>query len=194
MSDSVCASILLAAGASTRLGQPKQLIHIHVESLLHRAARLAVEAGCSPVIAVLGCEAERMQRELIDLNVVSILNPDWQTGMGSSLHHRMQAVLPQSSVPDRVLLLLTDQPRLSTEVLASLLQKSADKDAWITASTYGGRQGVPAVVLKPIDPALHHVEGEQGARQIIRQHQAHVTSIDFPEGIIDIDTIDDLKA
>jgi molybdenum cofactor cytidylyltransferase len=194
MSDPVCAAIILAAGASTRLGQSKQLLRIHGESLLHRTARLAIEAGCSPVFAVLGCEAERMQQELAGLAAIAVTNPDWQSGMGSSLRSGMQALLQQNPVPDRVLLLLTDQPRLSVEVLASLLQKSANDNTWITASAYAARHGVPAIFRKPLYAALQGVEGDKGARQIIQQYQDHATLIDFPEGAIDIDTVDDLKA
>jgi molybdenum cofactor cytidylyltransferase len=194
MSDSACAAIILAAGASTRLGQPKQLLRIHGESLLHRTARLVLEAGCSPVITVLGYEAERMQQELANLKAIPVINPDWRSGMGSSLRRGIQALLQQNPVPDRVLLLLTDQPRLSAEVLTSILKQSASEDAWITASTYAGRQGVPAVFRKPLYAALQGVKGDIGARQIIQQYQDHATLIDFPEGAIDIDTIDDLKA
>jgi len=194
MSDKSCASILLAAGASTRLGQPKQLIRIHGESMLHRTARIAAEAACSPVIVVLGFEADRMQQELTDLAAKPIINPDWQTGMGSSLRCGVLELLQEEPVPERVLLLLCDQPHLSLGVLQLLLEKSSETGSLITASTYEDRQGVPAIFRQPLYAALQNIEGDKGARQIIQQHRDQTISIDFPEGAIDIDTIDDLKA
>src|ERR1700743_2177416 len=104
-----CAAIVLAAGASTRLGQPKQLLQISGESLLHRTVRLATGAGCTPVFVVLGFEAERMQRETADLDVRLVLNPEWPSGMGSSLRSGMEVLIKESQLPQRVLLLLSDQ-------------------------------------------------------------------------------------
>lgn len=194
MPDTRCAAIILAAGASTRLGRPKQLIHLHGESMLRRTARLALDAGCSPVLAVLGFEAERMRQELRGLDATAVINPDWPTGMGSSLRYGMQALQQEKPIPERTLLLLCDQPRLSLDLLLSLLKKNDAENFWITASSYAGRQGVPAIFCRPLYAALQSVEGDKGARQIIQQHPDHLAAIDFPEGAIDIDTIEDLNA
>jgi molybdenum cofactor cytidylyltransferase len=194
MSDTDCAAILLAAGASTRLGRPKQLIRLHHESLLRRTARLAVEAACAPIFVVLGFEAEQMRQELHGLNVHALLNPDWPSGMASSLHCGVQALLSQNPVPDRVMLLLCDQPFISSDLLQSLLQKNDENDALITASFYADKLAVPAIFRQPLYPEMQKVKGDQGARQIIQMHRGNATSIPFPDGTIDIDTVEDLKA
>lgn len=193
MSKIVCAAILLAAGASTRLGQPKQLVQLNGESLLRRAARLAIEAGCAPIFVVLGFEAERMQQELNGLDIRPVINANWQTGMASSLRCGIQSLQQENPVPERVLLLLSDQPQLSLEVLQTLMKKSVAENFLITASSYAGRLGVPAVFRKPLYSALQHVEGDKGARPVIGQYRAHASSIEFPDGAIDIDTPDDLN-
>jgi molybdenum cofactor cytidylyltransferase len=194
MSEANCAAIVLAAGASTRLGQPKQLLQWNGETLLHRAARLAIEAGCAPVFIVLGFEAERMQHELSGLDAKPIINPDWQSGMGSSLRCGIQALRQITVVPERVLLLLSDQPHLSLEVLQALLKKNREENSLITASAYADNLGVPAIFRKPVYPALQNIEGDKGARHVIQQYRDQTTSIDFPSGAIDIDTAEDLEA
>jgi len=188
-----CAAIVLAAGASTRLGQPKQLLQVNGESLLHRTIRLAEEAGCAPIFVVLGFEAERMHPETADLNVRVVLNPEWQSGMGSSLRSGMEVLMKESQLPQKVVLLLSDQPILSSEILFSLVKKSVETGSLIVASSYTGRLGVPAVFRKELYPDLQKVEGDKGAREVIQVYRDQAASIDFPEGVIDIDTAQDLE-
>ena len=188
-----CAAIVLAAGASTRLGQPKQLLQIHGESLLHRTVRLAGETGCAPIFAVLGFEADRMVRELGGLDVKVVNNPQWKAGMGSSLHCGMEALMQENQLPEQVLLLLSDQPKLSGAILLALMRKSADMGSLIVASSYTGRLGVPAIFRKQQYSELLNVNGDKGAREVIQRHLDQTASIDFPEGAIDIDTVQDLE-
>jgi molybdenum cofactor cytidylyltransferase len=188
-----CAAIVLAAGASTRLGQPKQLLQVNGESLLHRTIRLAEEAGCAPIFVVLGFEAERMHPETADLNVRVVLNPEWQSGMGSSLRSGMEALMRESQLPQKVVLLLSDQPMLSNKILLSLVKKSAETNSLIVASSYTGRLGVPAAFRKELYPDLQKVEGDKGAREVIQLYRDQTASIDFPEGAVDIDTVQDLE-
>lgn len=193
MSDSIaCAAIVLAAGASTRLGQPKQLLKVSGETLLRRTVRLAAESGCAPIFVILGFEADRMRQELRDLEAKPVLNPDWQSGMGSSLRSGIDAVMKESPEPQKTLVLLCDQPSLSAEILSSLLQTSAEKKSLITASSYAGRSGVPAIFDKELYPDLLKVEGDQGARSVIQRYSDQTSTVEFPSGIIDIDTPTDL--
>jgi len=205
MSVNDCAAIVLSAGASTRLGRPKQLVQLNGETLLRRTARLALEAGCSPVIVVLGFEAERVQQTLGGLKVRIVLNPDWPTGMASSLRCGIEAIEeepPGSSSGfgergafcERVLLLVSDQPHLSTAVLQSLLLKNSQTQSLITASRYAERSGVPAIFRRPLFSELKGIAGDKGARQIIERHRNQATFVDFPEGAFDLDTPEDLKA
>lgn len=193
-SASACAAIVLAAGASTRLGQPKQLLKLDGETLLHRTVRLAREAGCNPVFVVLGYEAARMQQELTGLAAIPILNPDWPSGMGSSLRSGIEAVIRETPEPQKTLVLLCDQPTLTAETLSTLLAASAKAKSLITASNYAGRSGVPAIFDKYLYPDLLKVEGDQGARSVIQRSAGQTTTVEFPGGTIDIDTPEDLAS
>ncbi|QNI32058.1 nucleotidyltransferase family protein [Alloacidobacterium dinghuense] len=187
-----CAAIVLAAGASTRLGQPKQLLRLDGESLLRRTVRLAFEAGCSPVFAVLGFNAQRMQQELLVSGAKVVVNPNWRSGMGSSLRCGISALMAEDPVPPKTMLLVCDQARLSGESLSELIRVNAQGRSLITASRYASRLGVPAIFDKQLYADLLKVEGDQGARSVIQRYLDQTTTVEFHDGIIDIDTPDDL--
>ncbi|HEX3659860.1 MAG TPA: nucleotidyltransferase family protein [Acidobacteriaceae bacterium] len=197
MPETRCAAVILAAGASTRLGQAKQLIHASGESLLRRTAHLALEAGCAPVVVVLGFEAERMATELTGLGVEAVVNPEWREGMGASLRCGVEAASRSERTrakPDNFLLLVCDQPRLTTEHLRELLARHATGQMAITASQYAGRAGVPAVLAAALVPELLACAGDQGARDVIRRDAARVQAVAWPEGAVDVDRPEDLQA
>ena len=193
MPDSSCAAVVLAAGASSRLGQPKQLVQIDGESLLRRTARMAGEAGCDPVAAVLGFEAERMRHELDGLGAVPVVNGDWRSGMGSSLRCGVAALLQLDPCPRNILLLVCDQVALSVEILRELLLVHASGEKAITASRYAGRCGVPAIFSSVFFPQLLAVSGDRGAREILERHAGQLARVDFPQGELDLDTPEQLK-
>lgn len=190
--DAAVAAVVLAAGASTRLGSPKQLIEIEGESLLRRTVRLAVEAGCAPVFAVLGYEAERMRGELNDLDATSVVNRGWAEGMGSSLRCGMEAVCALEPQPAGVLLLVCDQPKLTTEHLRAVIAGLEGQEARIAASQYGGRVGVPAAFGRAFFAELLDVQGDRGAREVLRRHAEVVRAISWPDGELDVDLPEDL--
>jgi molybdenum cofactor cytidylyltransferase len=190
-----CAAVVLAAGASTRLGQAKQLIRIDGETLLRRTARFAVEAGCSPVLVVLGFEAGAMRPEAAGLTASILINENWQEGMGSSLRAGMEAIRKAESQPDAVLVLVCDQPRLTAEHLRDLLARhKTGAGIAVTASVYAGRPGVPAVFSGKLFPELTASQGDRGARDLIRAHTTEVQGIPWPEGQLDLDRPEDLNA
>jgi molybdenum cofactor cytidylyltransferase len=189
-----CAAVLLAAGASTRLGQSKQRIRLEGESLLHRTARLAVESGCSPVFVVLGFEARQMQAELRGLPVEVLTNLQWEEGMGSSLRCGMTAVCRTEPQPDSVLVLVCDQPRLTAEHLRELLAAHKKGGSLsTTASVYAQRAGVPAIFPAKFFPELLASAGDQGARNLIRAHTVDMQGIPWPDGELDLDRPEDLN-
>ena len=194
MPDFRCAAVVLAAGASTRLGQPKQLVLVDGESLLRRTARMAVESGCSPVYVVLGFHAQPMQPELQGLAVEVIVNSNWREGMGSSLRAGMETLRKAQPPADAVLVLVCDQPRLNADHLRELLAlHKATENLGITASVYGQRAGVPAIFWSRLFPALLASQGDRGARGLIRACTTEVQGIPWPEGEVDIDRPEDLS-
>jgi molybdenum cofactor cytidylyltransferase len=186
------AAIVLAAGASTRLGKPKQLIEIEGESLLRRTVRLAAEAGCAPVFVVLGFEAERMRAELEGLGATAVVNDLWAEGMGSSLVRGMEAVCATS--PAGVLVLVCDQPNLTLDHLQRLIAEQDTDERRITASAYRDRSGVPAVFGREFFGELLTIEGDRGAREVIGRYGEQVRAIVWPEGELDVDRPEDLGA
>lgn len=191
MPDEHVAAVVLAAGASRRLGQAKQLIEVEGESLLRRTARLALAAGCAPVCVVLGFEAERMRVALEGLIVTVVVNDAWRAGMGSSLRCGITAV--RETTPAAVLVLVCDQPRLTEQHLRELLAFHQTGAAPITASAYGGRAGVPAVFGASVLAELLTVAGDRGAREVIRRDATRLQEIPWPEGELDVDSPEDLE-
>lgn len=198
MPDFRCAAVVLAAGASSRLGQPKQLIQIDGESLLHKTARLALEAGCSPVFVVLGFEAAQMRPYLAGLPVEIALNDDWREGMGSSLCHGIEAVRKSAPLPNAALVLVCDQPRLTAGHLRDLLSlhiaSPAGRETGITASVYAHTAGVPAIFPARLFSTLAAIQGDRGARDVLRAHTTNVQAIPWPGGQFDLDRPEDLVA
>ena len=188
-----CASILLAAGDSSRLGRPKQLLKVGAETLLRRTARLACEAGCSHNLVVLGAFADLLRSELLELPVETIINHDWQQGMGSSLSLGMASLQRYKPEPKAVLLLVSDQPAITTELLQSLISETTTSGKSIAASRYAGALGVPAVFSSRLFPSLAALSGDQGARRLFSLHSHDMSVVDFPDGSFDIDTAADVE-
>jgi molybdenum cofactor cytidylyltransferase len=187
-----CAAILLAAGASTRLGQPKQLVQIEGETLLRRTTRLAIESACSPVFVVLGGNAASFLPEIRDLRATVLLNNEWRSGMASSLKLGINAALAANPQMRNILALVCDQPRLDPPLLQSLLATHRSVRNLISASQYGETLGVPAIFSRDVFPELLALTGDQGARKILLRHRENVAAVPFPGGDFDLDTPEDL--
>ena len=183
------AAIILAAGASRRLGQPKQALRHAGESLLRRTARLALATGVQPVVVVLGAGAVALRPLLDGLPVTVVDNPAWAEGMGSSIRAGMTAVPVTAPA---VLLLVVDQPGLDQDQLQALLAAPAATGCSMAASAYGGRLGVPALFTQPHFAALAALDGAAGAQILLRRQPEAVAAIPFPAGAWDIDTPADL--
>jgi molybdenum cofactor cytidylyltransferase len=184
------AAIILAAGASSRLGSPKQLIQYNGEALLARAIRIALEAGFDPVIAVLGAERESIRAAVDNTGAVFVDNDLWQDGIASSIHAGIRA-LDQTS--QAVLIMSCDQPKLSADHLHRLLDTFASQpQPAITASFYAGVRGVPAVFPAGAFPYLMQLSGDAGARKLLVNPPCPVIEIPCAGGEIDIDTPEDL--
>ena len=184
-------AILLAAGGSSRLGQPKQLIDFKGETLIRRAARLLSNSVYFPVVAVLGAGAELMAAELADLPAYYVINDEWQEGMGSSIRSGLTRLLEIETSLDGVLITLCDQPFITTEMLDRFAANFSQTNAQIVAAAYQGTTGVPALFSRKLFDQLLTLESDKGARQLIRS-QPGVSTIELPEAAIDLDTAADL--
>lgn len=184
---------MLAAGASTRLGEPKQLLQYHGESLLRRSVRTALAAGCRPVIVIVGCEAARMMIEVSDLDATCVQNSQWPSGMASSVRSGLHTLMASDTPPQRALLMVCDQPLISSGLLLELIHKSACEDAEVAACSYAGVLGVPAIFMRRMWPRLLALQGDEGARRVLAACE-QVATVQFSSGAIDVDTPDDLIA
>lgn len=186
-------AIILAAGASRRLGKPKQLVEFGGETLLERALRLAREAGARPVLALLGAHFAPICVTIPFDDAIPVLNDQWEQGLSSSIHaglHELDARAPHAP---GALVMSCDQPRLTADHLRALLQAfAAQSTPSIVASSYSGAQGVPAVFPRSVFPNLRALRGDKGARALLVQPPCPVIALPFDGGELDIDMPDDL--
>jgi len=185
------AGLLLAAGGSTRLGRPKQLVEFQGKTLIRRAAQALIDAGCSPVVAVLGAEVELSQREVEELGVEVVVNAAWASGMGSSIAFGMGPINSVDPQPDAVLISVCDQPFVTAEKLSPFIETFDRSRVDVVAARYKDIAGVPALFSKTLFPRLLDLKGDNGAREIIRNSPDAMT-IPLPDAGIDVDTVDDV--
>lgn len=181
---------ILAAGASRRLGQPKQLVIVEGQPLLRRVAVLAEAVGCEGVAVVLGCEAERAAATLSGLTCEPLINRDWSEGIASSI--RVAAAWAQHRDFDALLLLACDQTRLDSAYLLQLWAAWLAKPELPAASAYAGAIGIPAIFPRAHYAALLELQGDRGAAKLLRGSE--VTQLPWPDGAYDLDTPADLPS
>ncbi|GMT98777.1 nucleotidyltransferase family protein [Corallococcus caeni] len=181
------AVVVLAAGGSSRLGQPKQLLRHEGTSLVRRAARNALDA--SPVVVVvLGARRDDVASELDGLTVRCVDNPEWALGQGSSLRVGLRALPPDV---DGAVLMLCDQLRVDAAHLRSLISTFERTHAPIVASAYAGTRGVPALFSRALFPELEALPPTGGARGLIARDPSRVVEVALPGGEEDVDTAED---
>jgi molybdenum cofactor cytidylyltransferase len=185
------ASIILAAGSSTRLGRPKQLLRYKGTSLVRRAVELALAAALHPVILVVGARAPEVLAEVEDLVAEGMLttveNRDYELGQSSSLHAGL-ALVPDWA--DGALMQLVDQPFLHPKDLTQPVDRFAETGAPAVVPTAEGKRGSPVLFRADQFPALKAVTGDQGGRGILQGLGDVVLEVplDDPRAAIDIDT------
>lgn len=175
--------MVLAAGASSRFGKPKQLLLYKGESLVRRAARAADEAGCTPVVVIVGEHAAAIERELRGLAVEIVLNQEWREGLSSSIRTGLAHVKDA----DAVLLLTCDQPLIDAFALQQLRELGLTSGKPIVASAYADTVGVPAFFHRSAFPALAQLRGDEGAKRILLARRNEVAALALPAAATDID-------
>jgi molybdenum cofactor cytidylyltransferase len=188
------ATIILAAGASSRLGQPKQLIQSNGESLVRRMAQQALALRAGPVVVVLGANQDRIMKELTGLAITTVVNPTWAEGMASSLRTGLRALDTEST--EAFLIVLTDQPYVTADLLQRLIDTRQSTGRGIIASRYAepdGILGVPALFDNHYRREFLNLTGDTGARKLIQQYASDSTGVLFPLAGIDLDTPADLR-
>ncbi len=178
--------IVLAAGASTRLGEPKQLITLNGVTLLRRAVLTALATSHRPIVVVLGATSHLFRGELDGLDVAIVENKNWADGMGSSIRCGMEHLLSIQPSLDAALLMLCDQPFVSVGLLNALVEKHRATPESIIACDYGETVGVPVLFPKRVFFDLLCLRGSEGAKKLIVAQS--YSTISFPDGVFDVDT------
>jgi molybdenum cofactor cytidylyltransferase len=178
--------VILAAGASRRLGEPKQFVPFRGRSLLAHAIAMATAADCGPVLVVLGAGADALREEATGAGARVVENPDWATGMASSVRAAIAAVAAEVPEAEAMLFTVCDQPLVTADLLAAIVRAHRD-GSMLVAAAYDGATGVPALFARRYFDELRELSGDVGARRVLARHAADVRAIPFPGGELDID-------
>jgi molybdenum cofactor cytidylyltransferase len=185
-------AIVLGAGGSVRMGQPKQLLRIDGQSLIRRAALAAIDGGCNPVIVVTGAESNRVTGELAGLSVWTIYHANWQAGMGSSLKKGLDELQKLGTV-SAVVVIVWDQPHMNAEIIRRLIDAWGQSGKSMAACAYGDSFGTPCCFGRSKFPELLRLPDCLGAKQVLSSDPDDLTQLPWPPGAIDLDLPDDLK-
>lgn len=179
------AAVILAAGASRRMGRNKMLLEVEGESLLRRTARRALTAGCRPVVVVVGHEAPLARATLAGLDVDFAVSPDPTGPNSGSLHAGLAALGPGV---DAAIVLLADMPHVTADMIRALL-RSHEAGGALEVSRYGDVFAPPLLFPRALWPELQASHGEGCGKAVVKAHQAQATLHDWPpERLQDIDT------
>lgn len=185
-------AILLAAGGSSRLGRPKQLLEFEGTTLVKLAAEMLTASACSPVVAVLGAEIERSSEQLAGIDISICINENWNQGMSTSISSGLNTLLKVDSELDAVIIALCDQPLIISKDIDQLIHEFISSGKPIVGSRYDDVTGVPALFARAMFEQLLTLNGDQGARKLIREHPELTSAVEMRSAAIDIDTPDDL--
>jgi molybdenum cofactor cytidylyltransferase len=190
------AAVILAAGESARLGQPKQLLNFRGKPLLRAMVDSSRDAGCDPVAVVLAdvektsptaaAIRHRIEQSLAGSEAIIVENPEWRRGIGTSIGAGVGAIA--ASQVETLVLLVCDQPLVDRATIALLRARREQTGKMIVASAYANTLGVPALFDRSFFDALMNLPEDEGAKSLIMNHPDNVGEIVFANGAIDIDT------
>ncbi|MEP6763777.1 MAG: nucleotidyltransferase family protein [Gemmatimonadaceae bacterium] len=185
------AALVLAAGGSSRLGEPKQLlVDLNGETLVHRTVRNAIDAGASPVIVVIGAHAAQVAKSVQDFiesehDVFTIENTAWKNGLSLSIQLGVQALKSMNGDVSGAMLLTCDMPSVSVSHLHAL-GTAFDLGAVRVASSYGSTRGIPAIISRAEFAELLNLSGDRGAKALLAQDSTEI--VELVGGTFDLDT------
>jgi molybdenum cofactor cytidylyltransferase len=184
--------ILLAAGGSSRMGRPKQFLEFEGVTLLRRTAKAMALSICDPVVAGIGAEKESAEAAHADMELTTSLNQFWSAGMSSSIKAGLKRLLSVAPDHDAVVITLCDQPLVDAKTIDRLIETFATSGTQMVAAKYDGVAGVPALFSREMFDALSRLDGDKGARDLLRNPEASLTTFEISEAAVDVDTLDDI--
>jgi molybdenum cofactor cytidylyltransferase len=181
--------LVLAAGASVRLGQPKQLVRVGGRPALHSVVSQATAIAGHAVTVVIGAHAAELTHLLQHSGVSLIVNRNWEEGMASSIRFGIAALPPAC---DAVLIQLGDQVAVTADDLRRLVSAWRGEDSVVAAAMYRGTVGVPAIFPRWCFSELSQLRGDVGAKSILDRYRDRVARVAMPNAAVDLDTAEDL--
>jgi len=186
------AGILLAAGASTRMGSNKLMLELDGVPLVRRAAERMLAAGVAPLIVVTGHEPARVHEALAGLDITFVENLDYRGPTSGSLHAGLRAVPTDAS---GALILLSDMPYVTTAMLAALVARAQTPDVPLVVSRYGDVFAPPLLFTRSLFDELLAWQGEGCGKAVVRRHENAAAVLEWTTAALaDIDTPDDYTA
>jgi molybdenum cofactor cytidylyltransferase len=186
--------IILAGGNSSRLGRPKQLLLYEGETLLQHCINVSTAMLTGPVVAVLGANADLLEHEVNDNRVKWVINPAWQEGMATSIRCGLEDLLARFPALAAVIVMVCDQPFVSASLLRELTDAYEKSKKQIVAASYAGTIGTPALFDQSMFQSLLALEGDAGAKKLMKENAGFLATVAFPMGTLDIDTEADYAA
>lgn len=188
-------AIILAAGVSSRMGEPKQLLKLGNQTLLNRCIETVSKVPFASMTVVLGAYAQEIIPTLPeDPGVDIFVNPNHRKGLGNSIASSVRHVM-ESDTPEAVVLILADQPYLKAEHLQTILNRHEPNADEILVSNYqNDLSGPPVLLTARFFPELCKLDGDNGAKAVISRHPEYCTKIDLSDfSPVDIDTAEDYQ-
>ena len=188
------AGIILAAGGSSRFGQPKQLLDWKGQPFVRAVTKTALEAGLSPILVVTGANAEQVGLAVEDLNVTIVRNNEWEHGQGSSIKAGVNALTPNpppllgEGKVGGAIFLLTDQPQVTTSILRALIEKHAEDLYPVVAPMVIDQRANPVLFDRLTFPDLIRLEGDVGGRAIFHKYRVEYLPWHDDRLLLDVDT------
>jgi molybdenum cofactor cytidylyltransferase len=183
--------IILAAGSSSRLGRPKQLIEFQGKNLIQKAIKEAQKSKADSLVVVLGWNPDLIKTGFDSDKIPYVINENWEEGMASSMQEGLRFLM-ENEHPDQVILMLVDQPFVDSKLLDRLILEKEKSGKGILACSYSETLGVPAIFDQSYFEEMLCLKGSEGAKKVILKNSDDVFSIDFPLGAVDLDTEEDL--
>lgn len=187
-------AIILAAGSSSRMGRSKQLLDVAGEALLARTIRIAQGAPIDHTIVVLGSHRREHARLLEDFDVAIAFNEDWRGGIGTSISAGVKSLLAQMPDAEGLMIMVCDQPLLTSDVLSEIIDRHRATGKPIVASKYADTPGVPVLFGKKYFGKLTTLHQDQGAKRLVVENPADTELVSFPGGEVDLDTMEEYEA
>ena len=187
------AIIVLAAGKASRFGSIKQLLRFNNTTLLDHSIDEAIKSGARPVIVVTGSHAEKIVTHITQEPAAIVYNGKWEEGIASSIIAGVYHIVTALKTVQNIIITVSDQPFINTSLFTQLIQKQSNSQCGIVACMYSNTMGTPVLFTQKYFSALMGLQGDEGAKKIVIENSGDVSTIEFPQGSIDIDTVEDYQ-